>query len=1278
MLKTTDPGGGLGQSQDAIYNAAVACRDLFDSTINQIMSGKRPLKELQQRFWLWSNNSGVFAEPFISLDARLQEHEEPRAMILRLLGLIQKNLEAMARLDEEFRRDDNNREPEEQHEQSQAWSVVDGESMTENKHLQGSFFGISGALERLTRLSVLISKASQNNRSARVEAFREKRKMDFAGFEELTNLIIKNKYPMISDSLKLQLTRSIVYRRQSIVYHQHREAKYQRERKRNETATKNNTPGESMLGTRTMQPAQAAAQNHQEKSSFTGFTPLDGSEFNRQHVALGQSKTESTASVGAADVCYPRPPRPKDEAVGYIDCRYCSKKVERRIFGSPVLWRKHVDDDLKPFFCVSEQCTDPAVGFSKYSSWRKHMEEEHGTNWIQYNHDLPPLESKSSQAPDDESAICPLCQTPGDRLEDGKTRTKIKHEPPQSIALASAPKGSSPRKNNDRQVHFGDEPSPGGYEERVSLIEEPAYSSGGLGVAQKMLSRHIAAHLQTLCFQTLEAGLADGDICENSEHGSESLRTATESFGGLDRDSSDLSDVSLPFDEDSGHLTPVTDTPNAFDRLRIESLKSDSEGPFVGDWLRNLDEVSISAAENSHRLHSGQDDHVSFHGPSAGDLRQHSPETQSLDLEDPAIATDETPRPELVSVLSGFGSEKGEDLRDLVYDRLVSGSDGRQFLPLDDLENLISLPNVRQILKSLNTYSDLEVEKYVNDVCNTTPFGNSQKTSRKKIFAILVMIDHVGALPSFISENMFDVHLPFEHRRKEGKRPELVFKPALNGVSVRFEGSSSWKTSKMWEFNDKQWQVMSPFFDMQSNKPRLYSFDDRTVLPIVQKDWRFTYGGFSDSVRIKIHPAHHNYPQSTISHFILEHLYSRSSRELRVLQELGRQDQKHLLRLLAAYDMAPKSYHLVYPCSDGNLHDFWEQFPEPKPDHSLISWLAEQAAGVASSLDFVLNQPTILDVLGQSSNHGRGVQVDPDNVLWFRDKNTDENIAQGGILQIKDFDAEFGVTRGTYRSPEFDVAGEEISQAFEIWHLGCLLLLFILWYLEGHQALDEFSHAQIGDERVDEPLPASIFFTVSVENGTKVADLKPSVRNWIQRLHRHPECSLFLHNMVDYISNRLICIEPKERDKPSEVVKELTEMAERCKADRVYACQGCPRQQSKPETVLTDIGAGQPKDDRLSSHALSQNSATGEEYSMDLDGAFDVMTDVLELGGKGEEPLTTETLSHSKGQGAKKRGLDSLPSAAASDTEMSSSGFVSPPSLPADAKRRKTQPEEGL
>lgn len=83
-----------GEAQDAIYDAALDCRNKFESALKQIKSGRRTVQDLQQRFWAWSNNSGVFAEPFVSLDARLQGHSEPRTMALRLLGLIQRNLEA--------------------------------------------------------------------------------------------------------------------------------------------------------------------------------------------------------------------------------------------------------------------------------------------------------------------------------------------------------------------------------------------------------------------------------------------------------------------------------------------------------------------------------------------------------------------------------------------------------------------------------------------------------------------------------------------------------------------------------------------------------------------------------------------------------------------------------------------------------------------------------------------------------------------------------------------------------------------------------------------------------------------------------------------------------------------------------------------------------------------------------------------------------------------------------------------------------------------------------
>ena len=48
--------------------------------------------EQQARFNIWVANIGVFAEAEASLDHRLQEDDEVRAMVIQLLDLISRNL----------------------------------------------------------------------------------------------------------------------------------------------------------------------------------------------------------------------------------------------------------------------------------------------------------------------------------------------------------------------------------------------------------------------------------------------------------------------------------------------------------------------------------------------------------------------------------------------------------------------------------------------------------------------------------------------------------------------------------------------------------------------------------------------------------------------------------------------------------------------------------------------------------------------------------------------------------------------------------------------------------------------------------------------------------------------------------------------------------------------------------------------------------------------------------------------------------------------------------
>lgn len=110
------------------------------------------------------------------------------------------------------------------------------------------------------------------------------------------------------------------------------------------------------------------------------------------------------------------------------------------------------------------------------------------------------------------------------------------------------------------------------------------------------------------------------------------------------------------------------------------------------------------------------------------------------------------------------------------------------------------------------------------------------------------------------------------------------------------------------------------------------------------------------------------------------------------------------------------------------------------------------------------------DGLGSERVNGRHGDIKPENILWFQMHNAeDQQTSVDGKLVISDFGLtefhrfETGVvsSRGiaispTYRAPEYDVdAG--ISQSYDIWTLGCVLLEFIVWYLQGFEAFDQFS-----------------------------------------------------------------------------------------------------------------------------------------------------------------------------------------------------------------------------
>ncbi|KAK1999893.1 kinase-like protein [Colletotrichum falcatum] len=482
---------------------------------------------------------------------------------------------------------------------------------------------------------------------------------------------------------------------------------------------------------------------------------------------------------------------------------------------------------------------------------------------------------------------------------------------------------------------------------------------------------------------------------------------------------------------------------------------------------------------------------------------------------------------------------------------------GKKYLPLDQLRKLMVKPKVRQALKKLEGLDQETIYRYANEVCDTTKYGDIQKTTRHKIFAILVRIEQVEALPSFIDEGLHDVHLPFT--LEKGPKWHLTYtttdKATAQKITAKYKGSYSWTMAKMSLFVENQWLFMAPFFDMKATKPPFYPLEPRVVLPFLKEEkYDASYGGFSTVSRAHIHKAHHN----------SEHLHSGNrsdfEQERHAMKKLNGQGHPHLMKLLATYKYQDHWY-FIFPWANGNLREFWQRYDTPKADYGLAVWIAEQITGIASGLYLIQHPPKDLALTQDARDSGRHGDLKPENVLWFKGPGIDESVIGNGVLKI----ADFGLTRYhhhssryvkaqdiqfslTYKAPEVDVS-EEVSQAYDIWTLGCLLLEFVTWYLGGWQAVDEFSADRTSDDLQE--IRMDTFYNITVEtDAVKRAVLKLA-------LHNHEKCSLYFHELLDYISDHLLRIDTKKRQKCIDVRKRLGEMARRCNDDQVYAVRGC-------------------------------------------------------------------------------------------------------------------------
>lgn len=242
-------------------------------------------------------------------------------------------------------------------------------------------------------------------------------------------------------------------------------------------------------------------------------------------------------------------------------------------------------------------------------------------------------------------------------------------------------------------------------------------------------------------------------------------------------------------------------------------------------------------------------------------------------------------------------------------------------------------------------------------------------------------------------------------------------------------------------------------------------------------------------------------------------------REVSTLKRLSGR-HPHLMSLLLTYEYRGR-FHLLFLWSDGNLRDYWERHPSPATmprTQEFASWLSKQWLGLTEALLSIHMCAPDQDVpVGERKAHdeqrtnGRHGDIKPENILRFKSRSNRHEQHLPGTLVV----ADFGVTQfhrdetgevspkdlarsPTYRAPEYDVR-ETLSQSYDIWSLGCVLLEFITWYLKGYDAFDQFSRNRARDDNSPgNSIRQDVYFNVfdsPAKNGrsVKAAQIKRSV-----------------------------------------------------------------------------------------------------------------------------------------------------------------------------------------
>lgn len=206
---------------------------------------------------------------------------------------------------------------------------------------------------------------------------------------------------------------------------------------------------------------------------------------------------------------------------------------------------------------------------------------------------------------------------------------------------------------------------------------------------------------------------------------------------------------------------------------------------------------------------------------------------------------------------------------------------------------------------------------------------------------------------------------------------------------------------------------------------------------------------------------------------------------------------------------------------------------------------------------------------GQAKIYGRHGDIHPGNMLWFT-SNREKNAPVCGTLKIADFgQAELNTIMSktkprsvahtvTYRPPECDLEQAPIRQEYDIWCLGCVYLEFVTWMLGGARLLNNFAQRRLSLDHFERQSTDTFFEAVFPMTHKQEVRVKERVIHFIDDLHEHPNCTEFLHELLNTIKYDMLVVDSHERTSCSEVAKRLRLLYKKCRVGTTYAAKRSP------------------------------------------------------------------------------------------------------------------------